>query len=41
MNGQKKYFKLFNEKEVAEYIVKRSLSPNSKYKPIWEKNLIK
>jgi glycosyltransferase involved in cell wall biosynthesis len=40
MNGKKKYFKLFNEKEVANYIVRRSINPYSKYKPIWEKKLL-
>ena len=35
-NGQKKYFKLFNETNVAEYIVERSLLRKSKYKPNWE-----
>ena len=39
-NGKKKYFKLFNEIEVANYIVKKSLDPNSKYKPIWEREII-
>ena len=36
MGGQKKYFKLFNEVNVAEYIVERSLNLNLRYKPIWE-----
>ena len=40
-NGKNKYFKLFNEIEVADYIVKRSLDPGSKYKPIWEKEIDK
>ena len=35
-NGQKKYFELFNEIEVAKYIVKRSLNSNN-YEPKWEK----
>ena len=35
-NGQNKYFRLFNERNVAEYIVNRSFNVNSKYKPIWE-----
>jgi spore maturation protein CgeB len=35
-NGQKKYFKLFNEIEVAKYIVNKSLDINN-YKPIWDK----
>ena len=35
-NGQKKYFKLFNETEVAKYIVNKSLDINN-YKPIWDK----
>jgi len=39
MNGKKKYFKLFNEREVAKYIVNRSINPNSNYKPIWERYL--
>tara|TARA_B100000989_G_scaffold286929_1_gene256069 strand:- start:1028 stop:2434 length:1407 start_codon:yes stop_codon:yes gene_type:complete len=38
-NGKNKYFKLFNEIEVADYIVKRSLDPSSKYKPIWEREI--
>ena len=38
-NGKKKYFELFNEREVANYIVKRSIDPHSKYKPLWEKKL--
>ena len=37
-NGQKKYFKLFNEIEVSKYIVNSSLK-NDKYKPIWDKYL--
>ena len=36
-NGQKKYFKLFNGKDVANYIVKRSLNNDPKFKPLWEK----
>ena len=39
-NGKNRYFKLFNEIEVANYIVKRSLDPNNKYKPIWEREII-
>jgi len=35
-NGQKKYFHLFNEIEVAKYIVNKSLDINN-YKPLWEK----
>ena len=35
-NGQKKYFELFNEIEVAKYIVNKSLNINN-YKPKWEK----
>jgi len=35
--GQKKYFKLFNGTDVANYIVKRSLHNDQKYKPLWEK----
>ena len=35
-NGQKKYFKLFNEVEVAKYIINKSLG-NDKDKPIWDK----
>ena len=37
MNGQKKYFKLFNGTDVANYIVKRSFNNDHKYKPLWEK----
>ena len=33
-NGQKKYFKLFNEVEVAKYIVSESIGVNN-YNPIW------
>ena len=33
----KKYFELFNEKEVSNYIIKRSLDPQSNYQPLWEK----
>tara|TARA_B100000427_G_C15225829_1_gene471169 strand:- start:29 stop:541 length:513 start_codon:yes stop_codon:yes gene_type:complete len=33
-NGQKKYFKLFNEIEVAKYIVNESLG-NNNFKPKW------
>ena len=33
-NGQKKYFKLFNEIEVAKYIVNESLDIKN-YKPKW------
>ena len=40
-NGKNKYFKLFNEIEVADYIVKRSLDHGSKYKHIWEKEIDK
>ena len=36
-NGQKKYFKLFNGTDVANYIVKRSLNNDPKFKPLWEK----
>ena len=36
--GQKKYFRLFNERNVAEYIVEKSLNIRKSYKPIWEKN---
>ena len=36
-NGQKKYFKLFNEIEVAKYIVNESFSTKSS--PIWQKYL--
>ena len=36
--GQKKYFKLFNEVEVARYIVNKSLNINN-YKPLWNKYL--
>ena len=39
MNGKKKYFNLFNEREVAKYIIKRSINPNSNYKPMWERYL--
>jgi len=35
-NGQKKYFRLFNEIEVAKYIVKKSIS-QKEYNPIWHK----
>jgi len=35
-NGQQKYFHLFNERNVAEYIVQRSIGNNKGYKPIWE-----
>ena len=35
-NGQIKYFKLFNEIEVANYILHRSFATKN-YKPIWEK----
>jgi len=34
--GQKKYFYLFNECNVAKYIVERSIGENIKYKPPWE-----
>jgi len=34
--GQKKYFKLFSEVNVANYIVERSLNINNNYKPLWE-----
>ena len=37
MRGQKKYFKLFNGTDVANYIVKRSLNNDQKFKPLWEK----
>ena len=40
-NGKKKYFELFNGKEVANYIINRSLNYNIKYKPIWEKKILK
>ena len=35
-NGQQKYFKLFNERNVADYIVKRSFETDNNFKPIWE-----
>ena len=34
--GQSKYFRLFNECNVAEYIVQKSLDNNKHYKPLWE-----
>ena len=34
--GQQKYFQLFNEIDVAEYIIKRSVTEKSDYKPSWE-----
>ena len=37
MNGQKKYFKLFNGTDVANYIVKRSFNNDPEFKPLWEK----
>ncbi len=37
-NGQKKYFELFNEIEVAKYIVNESLG-GEKYNPVWSKYL--
>ena len=37
MKGQKKYFKLFNGTDVANYIIKRSFNNDHKYKPLWEK----
>ena len=40
-NGKKKYFELFNGKEVANYIINRSLNYDIKYKPIWEKKILK
>ena len=33
--GQEKYFKLFNEVEVAKYIINESINSNTK--PIWNK----
>ena len=35
-NGQQKYFKLFNEQNVAEYIIQKSIGYNKNYKPAWE-----
>ena len=35
-NGQQKYFRLFNEQNVAEYIVQRSIGSNKGYRPVWE-----
>ena len=35
-NGQKKYFKLFNCIDVANYVVEKSIDPNGKYKAPWE-----
>ena len=35
-NGQNKYFRLFNECNVAKYIVERSINGKAKYKPAWE-----
>ena len=35
-NGQNKYFRLFNECNVAKYIVERSINGKTKYKPAWE-----
>ena len=34
--GQRKYFQLFNEIDIAEYIVKRSVGEKRDYKPAWE-----
>ena len=34
--GQKKYFQLFNECNVAKYIVEKSIGFNAKYKAPWE-----
>ena len=34
--GQQKYFQLFNEIDIAEYIVKRSVGEKRDYKPAWE-----
>ncbi len=34
-NGQKKYFELFNEKEVAKYIINKSFG--LKKEPVWKK----
>ena len=36
MKGQKKYFKLFNEINVAKYIVERSMNIDDQFKPPWE-----
>ena len=36
INGQKKYFKLFNCEDVAKYIIEKSMNPDSNYKPSWE-----
>ena len=35
-NGQYKYFHLFNERNVAEYIAEKSMDMNKHYKPLWE-----
>ncbi len=35
-NGQRKYFRLFNELNIAEYIVKRSIGEKKDFKPAWE-----
>ena len=35
-NGQYKYFHLFNERNVAEYITEKSIGLNKHYKPLWE-----
>ena len=35
-NGQRKYFHLFNERNVAEYITEKSMGMNKHYKPLWE-----
>ena len=34
--GQSKYFHLFNERNVAEYITEKSIGLNKHYKPLWE-----
>ena len=34
--GQSKYFQLFNECNVAEYIVEKSIDERKGYKPVWE-----
>ena len=34
--GQSKYFHLFNERNVAEYITEKSMGMNKHYKPLWE-----
>ena len=36
LNGKRKYFKIFNNKIVGDYILSKSLGVKSSYKYVWD-----